>query len=92
MTTDELVAEAYRLGISLIPHGEKLRVEAPMGSLTQELRQALRENKAELIALLTEPSSTETLLARLRKGHGWLLSQHKRWQLGDFTAADDASF
>ena len=32
------------------------------------------------------------LLARLREGHSWLLDQHRRWQSGDLTAADDAEF
>ena len=32
------------------------------------------------------------LLGRLRKGQHWLLDQHRRWQSGDATAADDAAF
>ena len=52
MTTDELVAEANRLGIALTSNGEKLRVEAPTGALTDELRQALGEHKTEILARL----------------------------------------
>ena len=32
------------------------------------------------------------ILVRMRKGQSWLSDQHKRWKLGDTTAADDANF
>ena len=93
MTTDELVAETNRLGITLTSNGEKLRVEAPMGALTDELRHALGEHKTEILARLTLlHQDTEALLDRLRNGQTWLLDQHRRWQSGDTTAVDDAEF
>ena len=93
MTTDELVAETNRLGIALTSNGEKLRVEAPIGALTDELRQALGEHKTEILALLTRShQDTETLLVRLRAGQVWLLEQHQRWQNDDTNAVDDAEF
>ena len=92
MNKDELVAEAHRLGISLTSNGEKLRVEAPKGALTEEIRQALAEHKAEILSLLTPSPDTGALLTRLRNGLSWLWEQHQRWQSGDYTAADDAAF
>ena len=52
MTAEELVAEAYRLEITLTRNGDKLRVEAPLGALTNELRQALGDHKTEIMARL----------------------------------------
>ena len=93
MTTDELVAETNRLGITLTCNGEKLRVEAPTGALTDELRQALGEHKTEILALLTRSyQAVEALLGRLRTGQTWLLDQHRRWQAGDTDATDDEAF
>ena len=93
MTTDELVAETNRLGITLTSNGEKLRVEDPMGALTDELRHALGEHKTEILARLTLlHQDTEALLDRLRTGQRWLTDQHQRWQNNDANAANDAEF
>ena len=54
MTPTELVREAHRLGITLAPNGDKLRVEAPVGTLSPELRQALFEHKSEILARLRQ--------------------------------------
>ena len=57
MTPTEIMSEAHRLGILLARNGNKLRVEAPKGALGQELREALAEHKAEILAALNR--STE---------------------------------
>ena len=56
MTPDELLGEVKRLGIRLAPEGnETLRFHAPEGALSPDLRNALIEHKAEIIAALLRP-------------------------------------
>ena len=52
MTSGETLAELERLGVVLEPNGDKLRYRAPQGALTPELREAITENKAEIISTL----------------------------------------
>ena len=52
MTAIELLALLNEQGISLSVDGADLRISAPKGGLTDELREALVSNKAELIELL----------------------------------------
>ncbi len=52
MTTTSLLCELRSSGIALSVSGGKLRVEAPKGVLTQELRDELALHKAEIIAAL----------------------------------------
>ena len=54
MTLHELVKEAACRGISLtiVGSGDRLRVKAPRGTLTPELRQALAQYKCALLTWL----------------------------------------
>ena len=52
MTSGETLAELERLGVVLEPNGDKLRYRAPQGALTSELREAMEENKAEILSTL----------------------------------------
>ena len=52
MTSGETLAELDRRGVVLEPNGDKLRYRAPQGALTPELREAITENKAEIISTL----------------------------------------
>jgi len=49
VTAKELLAELSRLGVRLEP---RLRVDAPPGSLSPELRETLGQHRDELIELL----------------------------------------
>jgi hypothetical protein len=53
MTPHELLATLHRAGAEVKVHGDRLRVEAPRGVLTEEIRQALVEHKPELLAELS---------------------------------------
>lgn len=53
MTPAQLVTEARRLGIALAPNGDKLRVVAPRGTLSSELRRELAEHKPEILEYLS---------------------------------------
>lgn len=59
MNAETLLAEAHRLGITLFPAGDKLRVDAPKGALSPDLRQALADHKPEILALLKPVSDGE---------------------------------
>jgi hypothetical protein len=51
MNAIDLIRQCQSAGIRLQVRGERLHVEAPAGSLNQELRQALADHKAALLAL-----------------------------------------
>jgi len=52
MTLLDLLAELNRLNVKLTLAGDKLRLEAPAGVLTPELKETIRQHKAALKALL----------------------------------------
>ena len=56
MTATDLIRECTSLGIALVDRGETLRIEAPPGALTPELRQRLAERKTEILAELRTPA------------------------------------
>src|ERR1700721_2067909 len=56
MNCTELMVELWRLGIRFWLEDHQVRIRAPRGVLTEELRQRLREKKKELRCLLEEIS------------------------------------
>ena len=54
MTLIELLTKLHALGVTLSPRVDRLRMDAPEGVLTDELRQAIRTQKGELLALVEE--------------------------------------
>jgi pyochelin synthetase len=52
-----LLAEAARAGIQFGLDGEGLRITAPKGAMTEELRQAIRSHKARIIEFLQSKAS-----------------------------------
>jgi len=61
MTAQAILDRLRSFGVCLSVAGDKLRVEAPAGVLTPELRQELIEHKAALLALL-RPYSPPVIL------------------------------
>jgi len=55
MNAQELITELSRQGIILEACYDGLRIEAPKGVLTAELRQALAEQKQAILTLLSPP-------------------------------------
>jgi TubC N-terminal docking domain len=51
VTAADLLADLARQGFTLAPEGEDLRVR-PASRLAEDLREAVRQHKAELLALL----------------------------------------
>lgn len=70
MTPSELLAELERRGIILRPEGDAIHYTAPKGAMTDELREAIRRHKPEIIALLRHNGSwpPECLEAEQRFG------------------------
>ncbi len=55
MTATDLLGELTRRGVVLTPCGDRPHVDAPMSTLTAELRRAMVQHKAELLQLLSTP-------------------------------------
>ena len=55
MTATALLDELRTKGVHLTIEGEHVAVDAPKGALTDDLRQAIRQHKAALLALLAQP-------------------------------------
>jgi hypothetical protein len=53
MTPDDLITACRARGISLEIRGDQLRCRAPVGVITPDLKQALADQKAALIQMLT---------------------------------------
>ncbi|MGH8491175.1 MAG: condensation domain-containing protein, partial [Gammaproteobacteria bacterium] len=87
MNLSEALAELSDLGVKLWAEGEQLRIRAPVRRLTPELRNALAENKAEILVLLHQrnisASVTSVPLAPVpRNGHLSLsFAQERLWFL-----------
>ena len=58
MTAHQALEEARRRGITLTPAGTVLRFRGPQGALSEDLKQALKEHKPEIIAILGESHTT----------------------------------
>jgi hypothetical protein len=56
MTAAGFLASLRACGATVAAVGDRLRIEAPAGMVTQELREALAAHKPELIRLLSAPS------------------------------------
>ena len=53
MNVGELLMELRSRGVLLEPAGDRLKIDAPRGSITPELREALAACKSEVLAILT---------------------------------------
>jgi hypothetical protein len=62
MTVSEVLQEVTRRGIILQAHGSRLRVNAPKGALTPELRDALAAHKGALLPLLNDAPADASAL------------------------------
>ena len=61
MTGEQLMQEIVALGGQLSINGDRVRVEAPEGVLTPELKAAITEHKAELLELLRQQNNATYL-------------------------------
>src|SRR5688572_10153749 len=63
---EQLLVELNKRGVKLQLEADELRVSAPAGALTQELRQSLRSNKDQIVRLLrSSRTHAETAVAAI---------------------------
>lgn len=55
MSAAELIRALQRRGVTLAANGDRLKVRAPKGTITPELRDRLAQHKPDIIAALTMP-------------------------------------
>ena len=63
MTAHELIAQLQEKGVELKSSGDRLVIDAPKGTITPEIRSALAEHKADLLAILSQPAAPATQAA-----------------------------
>jgi len=72
MNTLDLLAELKRLNVKVTLNGDKLRLDAPKGVLTPELKEVVSQQKPALIALLEAEEAR-----RLLEVQGWVVVYSK---------------
>jgi len=104
MTSSETLAELDRRGVVLEPNGDRLRYRAPQGALTPELREAITENKAEIISTLRrlgdgQPPPLDRPLGNEQELRRWMdhtadpeaFAQWLEWAMNRFDPAETPS-
>lgn len=86
---DDLLTDLTARGVLIEAHGDKLRIAAPAGALTANLRQALAEHKAAILAQLAgetkQPAEPE--IHRIPLGWGRWTAEHGGDDLHDWLEA-----
>ncbi len=95
MKAQALLSELRGLGVELTAEGLQLTVDAPAGTITEDLRDALVENKASLLKLLTweqrklEEADRRGLVIRRSREPGYIaLHDPLTGEWHDFPAKD----
>jgi pyochelin synthetase len=98
---EELLIKAARAGVRLELKGNDLRVTAPGGALTDELRQALRLHKEKIVAFLqARRANAEELIAELTHDsvnssepfpltdlqHAYWVGRDSAWEIGNIAS------
>ncbi|NEO45947.1 MAG: AMP-binding protein, partial [Moorea sp. SIO4A3] len=60
MNLNQVLSQIASKGIRLSAEGEQLKIRAPKGKLTQQTRELIAQNKAELLRLLQNVSTTDS--------------------------------
>ena len=82
MDANAILDRLYGLGVIARAEGDTVLLQSS-SKVPLDLKDAVREHKPEIMALLARPhQDADGLLVRLRTGHSWLLDQHQRWQSG----------
>jgi predicted metal-dependent hydrolase len=77
MSASALLEDLRRKDVTLEAEGDLLRVDAPAGAMTDELRAALVENKGHLLDLLAREQSN--LAEASRRGLAIRWSEYPTW-------------
>ena len=92
---DALLCELQALGVAVDVAGDKLRIEAPAGSTTPELRQAFPDNNGTLLVRSGSPAGARRSQDATRRVTGmaapaWTASGWRKSKRGQQTAATGA--
>lgn len=60
MNLNQILSQIASQGIRLSAEGEQLKISAPKGTLTPEIRELISQNKAELLQLLQNVSTIDS--------------------------------
>jgi hypothetical protein len=71
MTLPNLLAELYRLGVKIVINGEELKLRAPRGVVTDELRQAVAAHKQVIVEGFGEGTYPDETLPDVIKIPAW---------------------
>ena len=95
MTAQALLKELRGLGVELAVEEDRLTIDAPAGAITEDLRNALVDNKPRLLKLLTweqrklEKADRRGLVIRRSRGPGYIsLHDPTTGEWHDFPAKD----
>ena len=77
MSVGALLEDLRRRDVTLEPEGDLLHVDAPAGTITDELRGALTENKGRLLELLAREG--RSLEEASRRGIAFHWSEYPTW-------------
>ena len=91
MDATAILDRLFELGVSVRAEGGNVVIQ-PASKTPPELKDAIRGNKAEVLALLANPPTKDSLLDRLQKGQIWLTAHHAQWIVNGPNAASDAEF
>ncbi|MDJ1175533.1 condensation domain-containing protein [Roseofilum capinflatum] len=84
MNLTEILSKANSAGIKLSCEGDELKIRAPKGALTAEMRELLSENKPDLLKLLQKKSTENSLPLVPRERQGKLpvsYQQERLWMV-----------
>ena len=91
MDASIIIGRLTELGVTVHAEGGNVLIQ-PASKTPQDLKDAIRENKAAVLALLSNPPTIASLLDRLRKGQIWLTAHHAQWIVNGPNAASDTEF
>ncbi|MGH8571217.1 MAG: condensation domain-containing protein, partial [Gammaproteobacteria bacterium] len=87
---DTFLAEVRGIGVKLWVEGGRLKLRAPEGVLTPELTDALRERKAEILALLRPQPAYAIPPVPAAESYELSAAQRRLWVLAQFPEASAA--
>ena len=98
MTASQIITNVRALGGTITAADGRLRIDAPAGAITDDLRNQVRAHKPEIMAMLTTPEPTFTLpdrpadksghVAELIRRDGEFQWRHRPVDAADLAMAD----
>src|SRR6266849_10357243 len=84
---NDLITSLSQKGITLWAEGAQLRIRAPKGVLTPDVRELITQHKAELLRMVERESGAETIDVSLPRIRPRPEDRHKPFPLNDIQQA-----